>query len=383
MNGGTPTGTGGPEGDRAPPPGLSGSLIYGMENFVTGHRNIADNHEEAQALLRMGWQVLRIFRDRGTATTWMEQARPKVHCQTCASCHAPPQCGDSVRPTARRMEPALRPEPEKGATDGPGTAAKRGPEPPKVRASYGMENPATGDRIVAHGRDEVSLLKDTGFALRKLFYDQDDSLRWSREQDTRLVMDTARRAAGGPRHVSKVGPDPSSNEREVFEVNIDQVKELDQMVLPSGTPAAEADDYCDCAADVLALPGGYKSGFTEAEEDHGDVAKASLTMATGRREAGLHMRFNARSQNGLRLIRGESDLAEFIESVHEGWQCAKQTMHSQFTRRMYQGGHGTDSIEAYLQNGVLPRIVEDTRTGYAHLLTTLAGYVSKMAPGEG
>ena len=75
------------------------------------------------------------------------------------------------------MEPALRPEPEKGATDGPGTAAKKGPEPPKVRASYGMENPATGDRIVAHGRDEVSLLKDTGFTLRKLFCDQDDSLR--------------------------------------------------------------------------------------------------------------------------------------------------------------------------------------------------------------
>ena len=57
-------------------------------------------------------------------------------------------------------------------------------------------------------------------------------------------------------------------------------------------------------------------------------------------------------------------------------------MHSQFTRKMYKGGCTRESIELYLQQGVLLRIITDTYAWYSYMLTTLAGYVSKLTPGE-
>ena len=120
----------------------------------------------------------------------------------------------------------------------------------------------------------------------------------------------------------------------------------------------------------------------DEDEGHGDVAKALMTMAIGKKETGLHMRFNSRSQNGTRQIRSGNDLAEFIEGVHEGWQHAKVTMHSQFTRKMHKGGCTRDSIELCLQQGVLLRIITDTYAWYSYVLTALAGHVSKLTPGE-
>ena len=96
------------------------------------------------------------------------------------------------------------------------------------------------------------------------------------------------------------------------------------------------------------------------------------------------MRYNSKGQNGLAQIKGQDDLSEFIENVHDGWKYAKSTMVSQFTRKMHKLGYGKESIDAYLQNGVLIRVVNETYTGYTYyFLTTLAGYASKMGRGEG
>ena len=130
------------------------------------------------------------------------------------------------------------------------------------------------------------------------------------------------------RHVSKVGPDKSQTGQEIFDTKIDQLDEMHKMMLPAGTDPKETDEMHDCAADAMALPGGYKSSANDEDDDNGDMAKALMTIATGKRETGIHVRYNARNQNGLRQIKGASDLAEFIENVHEGWQHAKETMHS-------------------------------------------------------
>ena len=90
------------------------------------------------------------------------------------------------------------------------------------------------------------------------------------------------------------------------------------MLLPAGTPPANADEFYDCAADVLALPGGYKQGYSEEEEGQGDMARAFLTMATGRKDAGLHLRFNSKTQNGLRQVKKAADLADFIPNPARG-----------------------------------------------------------------
>lgn len=235
--------------------------------------------------------------------------------------------------------------------------------------------------MIAEDRSEVDLLKDTGYSLRQLFRNREAADTWVANVDFNLQEPT-RATTGTRRHATRVGPDPSTSPTEVFGVNIDNIEEMDRVLLPGGTGPKDADDMYDCAADVMALPGGYKNSTNEDDDEQGDVAKALMTIATGRRETGIHMRYNARNQNGIRQIKSADDLSEFIENVHEAWHYAKSTMHSQFTRRMYRAGAGTPNIDDYLQNGVLIRVCHDTYTGYAYFLTTLAGYVSKMKPGE-
>ena len=132
----------------------------------------------------------------------------------------------------------------------------------------------------------------------------------------------------------------------------------------------------------MALPGGYQGSPGQDDEDDGDVAKALLTIVTGRKDTSLHMRFNARSQNGLLQVKSQGDLAEFVENVHDGWRYARGTMHSQFTRLMYKTLYDKEAIDGYLQQGVLVRLVNDTYTAYSYFLTTLAGYASKLSPGS-
>jgi hypothetical protein len=244
-----------------------------------------------------------------------------------------------------------------------------------------MENAVSKDRVVAVSRDEANYLQDMGFSLRRVFSNAAAAERWT-EQATTLDLRTGGRGMPVRQHVTKVGRDTSSNEREVFDVHMDMYDEMDTMCLPVDTVPEDVDGYYDCAADVMALPGGYKSAGREEDDDVGDVAKALMTIATGRQETGLHMRYNARNQNGLREIKGQEDLSEFLEEVHESWDHANDTMTSQLTRKMSRAGHSPEAVTSYLQNGVLVRIVRDSYNFYTLFLTTLSGYANRMNAGE-
>jgi len=182
--------------------------------------------------------------------------------------------------------------------------------------------------------------------------------------------------------VRKTGPDKSTTAQEVFEVNINRFDDVDTMMLPANTPLEVADEYYDCAADVLALPGGYRSLDRDDEATDDSVAIAMLSMVRGRRGGGLHIRYGAAKYNGLAKIKTGDDLPDFMENLHETYDNAEEVMESQFMRKMHSAGHSQESIEDYIQNGVLPRVVRDTYRFYSLFLTTLAGYVSQASPNE-
>lgn len=181
-------------------------------------------------------------------------------------------------------------------------------------------------------------------------------------------------------HPRKTGPDSSTQPGEVFGVNINRFVEMDEIMLPLDTPQGEADDYYDCASDILALPGGYKS-WDRTDEDE-SMAAAMYAMAQGARQVHLHGRFGAKKNNALGQIKATTDLPEFIENVTETHESAEEVMTSQLTRQMFSAGHDQDSIEDYLTNGVLPRVVRDTYKYYLQFLTVLTGYVNKAPSGQ-
>eukprot|EP00957_Ditylum_brightwellii_P044359 3366049-Ditylum_brightwellii.AAC.1 len=132
------------------------------------------------------------------------------------------------------------------------------------------------------------------------------------------------------------------------------------MCLPGEALLEDADLFYDCATDVLALPGGYRAGDRDGEDDQEDMATALMTLARGHKQASKHMRYGARSQHGLRAIKTGEEVGEFMDNVYETWAHAEASMRSEFTRYMYKAGYNQEDTESYLQNGVLPRIIQDT-----------------------
>lgn len=368
------------------PPNTTVTRWYGVENSTTGDRSVDQDMEAVKFLCSIGWQVRQTFTNSGSASRWTRKEEAEtafIPATATTGPKSPPITTTGVRRStedrsfsSNRAEPARR-GPELGETPQIGMSE---PPPPVGGVFYGMENPTTLHRSVARARSDADYLKDSGYAIRQLFYGEAEARDWARGQDTRPLA----RPSGttSATHQSKVGPDLSNTRQEVFGISIDMHDIMDTMCLPAGTSADGTDGMYDCATDVMALPGGFKTAGREDDEDEGDVAKALMTMASGKQEMSLHMRYNARSQNGLRQIKGPKDLYEFVENVHEAWQQAQSTMNSQITRRMYRAGYGSASISLYLQSGVLPRLITDTYTGYTFFLTTLIGYVNKMEPSE-
>ena len=73
--------------------------------------------------------------------------------------------------------------PTQGGPDVGGMANVQGSQQPW----YCMENPTTGDRIMARSREEVSILQDTGYALRRLYRNQEEADAWALGTDIRLM----------------------------------------------------------------------------------------------------------------------------------------------------------------------------------------------------
>lgn len=354
----------------------------GLEEPYTGDREVEEDVDTAKILKELGWNAKQVFSDLAEAMVWKRGAKQKtVQAPEDPKGPTPPlenSVPETPPRTVRNNGHAGILRPSFNSTRGPGTP-NRGPE---QVVFYGMEHSGTTDRCVARARADADLLRDAGYAIRKLFYSLAEATTWEGGQNVQRTRARGLGVSQENTHQTKVGPDPSTTSKEVFGVHMDFYEEMDAMCLPHGTLPGNTDDLYDCATDVMALPGGYRSSGGEDDDDEGDVAKALMTIATGKKETGIHMRFNSKSQNGLRQIKGPDDLSEFVESVHEAWQHAEETMHSQFTRKMYKGGHEHSSITSYLQNGVLPRLVTDTYKAYSYFLTTLVGYVNKMGPSE-
>jgi hypothetical protein len=107
--------------------------------------------------------------------------------------------------------------------------------------------------------------------------------------------------------------------------------------------------------------------------------EALMAYVAGWKETGLHMSYRAPSNNALKQIKSKEDLADFTERVGDTWEEAEEGMKSQIIATMDSMGYSYDSIERYLQVGVLPRIIRDTHDNYVHLLMTVAGHATTVA----
>lgn len=347
--------------------------VFGLESLDTGDRLLETDMDTIQDLRLVGFTVRRTFTSPRDAHQWKTDG---VSVEGLRRGTKPPQLGPALRgPRSVLKKTTAHPRPVTPLEEQ--VHEHRAPTP----MFYGMENPKTGGRMVAASRSEVDHLADMGYALKKLFEVAALASAW---EEMRGLDDMRLPPPGPPQkraHETRVGPDRSKTEQEVFELNIDYIDQVDKMCLPGEVSMAEADQFYDCATDVLALPGGYRASDREGEDDQEDMATALLTLARGQKQAHKHMRYGSRSQHGLRAIKAGEDVGEFMDNVHDTWAHAETSMRSEFTRTMYQAGYTQDDTESYLQNGVLPRVIQDTYRAYTYFLGVMMGHVNKASPG--
>ena len=357
-----PTSSGGAPGGGTPNPP---TRWYGLEQLNTLARVALTTQEECLFLTTAGWEVRWIFNEQDAATRWVAEAMSPP-------ARAPAGPAPPFQAGAQDRRAPFNPL---GAPMGLPKVADAG-HGAQEQVWFGMELPQHGGRTLARNRYEVAVLKDNGFLVRELFYDFADGAKWREASKG----PTGRQAYPLGQHVRKTGPDPSTTLSEIFGVNMNRFDLMDQMLLPANTPKDMAEDYYDCAADVMALPGGYHYGEREDDAEDDTMVAALSAIARGQNRVGIHSRYQALKMNGLRRLKTRDDLPDFIDRVVETYESAEATMVAQFTRKMHAAGHGEESIQDYLQNGLLPRIVRDTYRFYTSFLTALAGYIHKAGP---
>ena len=338
-------------------PATSPTLYLGMEQATTGKRKVLTKLAHAERWNRLGWSLEEEFDNPQEAEAWVKAARrptPRGH---------RPTNGSDASPAPELVTVPGASNPPRGSTPSGGIPSQ---------TFYGMECPRERTRVIAWSRADYEMLKDTGYVIRRTFREEEGAERWATGQDLRRL---------GQVHQHVTGPDTSNTALEVFGVHSQDYERMDSLLLPTGIPADERNEYYDCATDVMALPGGFRLSGDNGSDDAG-IAEALFAMAQGKKEAGINVRYRSPTNNGLRRLKTGQDLPDFMESVQEASNAARTAMEGHLSRKLHGTGIARDDIETYMQVGGLPRLVRDTLANYQKFLTTLGSHINHMAPGE-
>jgi hypothetical protein len=372
----------GPDMSKEPPPPARAPLdvLYGLDR-TDGMKILGRTSEEVLAYLNEGWTYRETFTTHGAAFLWFQDRK--------APLPGPPDVVvRSVVKSANTAEVAP-PDPSRPLAGG-GVPTESRPE-----GMFGLTSP-DGHRTVAPSTDQVTFLEARGFTLTMSFASTDAAEAWAAAHSAPKAQGAGATLAGkgtrfatttpdevphpseGWAHETRTGPDKSQTAQEVFGVHVSRIPEVDKFVLPAGMTGDGRERTMDCAVDVCSLPGVYQ---TSEAGNYGDLSGTEALMAyvAGRKETGLHMSYRAPSNNALKQIKNKEDLADFTERVGDTWEEAEEGMKSQIIATMDSMGYSYDSIEHYLQVGVLPRIIRDTHDNYVHLLMTVAGHATTVA----
>jgi hypothetical protein len=356
-------------------------VLHGLDRD-DGMKILGRTFDEVLAYLKEGWTYRETFNTQGAAFLWFQDRKT-------------PSPGSSNVVTPGAVKPAHKaqvapPEPSRPLAGVVGV-----PTESLSSGMFGLTSP-DGHRTVAPSTDQVTFLEARGFTLTMSFASPDAAEVWAAAPSApgahgavvtpvgKGTVPAARTPEGVPHpsegwaHETRTGPDKSQTAQEVFGVHVSRIPEVDKFVLPAGMAGDGRERTMDCAVDVCSLPGVYQ---TSEAGNYGDFSGTEALMAyvAGRKETGLHMSYRAPSNNALKQIKSKEDLADFTERVGDTWEEAEEGMKSQIIATMDSMGYSYDSIERYLQVGVLPRIVRDTHDNYVHLLMTVAGHATTVA----
>jgi hypothetical protein len=145
----------------------------------------------------------------------------------------------------------------------------------------------------------------------------------------------------------------------------------------------------NAAADVTSLPGMLGSSTSMVEETSEDarntteMAATLVATAMGRTPRIDDYLWQMAKQHALCQVKDKATLFSFVKAVGKDEDAAFKKQSSAIRLLMYQQHHSKESIEEYLQNGLLPRLTKECFGCYSSLLQSVRQLAYKHGIWEG
>jgi hypothetical protein len=170
-----------------------------------------------------------------------------------------------------------------------------------------------------------------------------------------------KRSTSRGRHKSYNGPDPSVGDKEhIHKLAVDGT-EIDDVVGPPDMQTKDVTELFNAATDITSIPGmlGSNLSLEEASDNVRNTTEMAATLvatAKGRTPRIHDSLWQSTKPHVMTQIKDKDSLFSFVKAVGKDKGAAVKKQSSAIRMLMYRRHYSKDSINEYLQNGLLPMI---------------------------
>jgi hypothetical protein len=207
--------------------------------------------------------------------------------------------------------------------------------------------------------------------------DSSESIQRSRKKKTK----SKKKGRRGKRKKTRAkrsqfsGADPSVGSKKHIHGMTITGGELDKEMGPDDLRKKDMAELYGAAADIAAIPGmlGTNRSLDEDARNTTEMAATLIATAVGHRQRGaIHdSMWQGSRRNALDQIRDREGLFKFVKAVDKDKDAVFEKQDQALQTLLFHRHYSETSVDEYIRNGLLPRIVRDSFRCYSNLLSTI------------
>jgi len=174
-----------------------------------------------------------------------------------------------------------------------------------------------------------------------------------------------------------MGNDPSlGDKKKIYDLVMADTEAMDEALCPPGLAFEDRECLFEQMIDVGALPGTYRRG--DSEGDAGVSADMQMFATVAMRSWGGKGRGNGNasnltwasaSKNALDKVKGLEDIEKMLDKIATIRERIFVGQDQRIARFLHRRRYLQEDIDAYLENGLLPLLINRTFRSYSELLS--------------
>ena len=193
----------------------------------------------------------------------------------------------------------------------------------------------------------------------------------------------------GPSLYGRASSDPSTGTEDKVHGRHLTDQKLERKLCPQGMASRDREEFTDLLLDVTHLPGMYRNG-TEPDElnevigELKGVGDAIISASKSRKtKTQLNTQWNNERRTALLKVTTEENLLDMIDRISSGEKPAFKKQAYGIYAFMRRCRYQEEDIEAYLRDGLWPRVIEDTFKWNMEFLEQVRRVIAKHRTWDG